>query len=135
MYEKPQEEDASLALEMSTINDNVEYMEDRLTSQAVAADESKKQKKPRWRSSYGGKFRKTISKSSRKMDTLMKVIKAEISEHQDINDLEDRDLSEEDGEMESTNLSDDILGLNIKEEEVNFYIMIAYLHEHLHLVG
>lgn len=116
------EDDGSLAIEMASINDNVDYMEDRLTSQAIAAEESRKRdKKPRWQSSaYGGRFRKLTSRSSKSMDTLMKVIKAEIMEQNDGAGTDGGLDSEDDAEMEPTNLSDDILGLNIKEDEVRF---------------
>ena len=118
MYDKPNEDDASLAMEMATINDNVEFMEDRLTSQAAAAEETRKKQRKRWQSSvYGGKFRKLPSRSSKNMDTLMRVIKAEMMEQ--YGEMGENGLeSEEEGDLDSTNLTDDILGLNIKEDEV-----------------
>lgn len=136
VFEKPSEDDANLALEMSTINDNVEYMEDRLTSQALAKEEDRKRttKKPRWRSSYGGKFRRSTTRAGKNIDTLMKAIKAEITEQLDGDGAGGAGLSDEDGEVDTGNLSDDILGLNIREDEVSCNVCFYFVHRFFHRI-
>ncbi|XP_053374679.1 uncharacterized protein LOC123532869 [Mercenaria mercenaria] len=113
------EEDVSLVQELAPIHDNVEYMEDKLTSQAIALEEQRnlerKLKLPLSKKrtfQYGGKFRGL--KRSDDMNKLVKRIKEEITDA-----LEQEEINQYvDGDDDMADFTEDIFGLSIADIEV-----------------
>lgn len=112
------EEDVSLVQELAPIHDNVAYMEDKLTAQAIALEEQKSiDKKLRAPLSqkrvpqYGGKFRGP--KTPKDMNKMVLKIKQEMT-----NALEQEEINQFINGADSTDITEDIFGLNISENEV-----------------
>ncbi|XP_052807919.1 uncharacterized protein LOC128236834 [Mya arenaria] len=117
LLENAADDDIALAEEMTQINENVEYMEHVVTSQAVAQEELARKRvgkaKARWKSTYGGKFRHGQTKTERDLNKLMKVVKSEL------NEMLEGDSEAATGETYAdVDLTDDILGLNVNEDEI-----------------
>lgn len=103
--------------DIALVQDNVEYMEDRLTAQAIALEEEKifsrkgklslsEKRIPQ----YGGKFRS--SRMSADVSQLVKTIKKEMADAfvQGSNYVDD--------ENDTENFADEMFGLDIEHDEV-----------------
>jgi hypothetical protein len=112
------EEEVSILQELAPIHDNVEYMEDKLTAQAIALEEQKQQeRKSRTPVSrkrvpqYGGKLRATLKKKA-----VTKMVSSALQVMGEAMSDEEPDYMEGDSD-----LGDDIFGLNIENEEVGMF--------------
>ncbi|KAL4222871.1 hypothetical protein ACF0H5_018911 [Mactra antiquata] len=114
--ESVDELDVTMEEDIVSVQDSVEYMEDRLTAQAIALEEEKLMKRASLPMSekrvpqYGGKFR--APRISTDLNRLVKTIKKEITDAmgQETNEYEDENTSED--------LADDVYGLNINRNEI-----------------